>query len=92
METKKLESLMNSAADARLLNAAENVLMPMLASHMQAKVDIMCANFRKGDREFVADVAQLAYIQELLSSLKSAQTRGNKAIDQLNKNQEQENV
>ena len=76
---KNLERMTQLMNDARLLNMTESVLYPLLQKHMDQKVKQMCARFRSGHTEFIQDVAQLSYIEELTSELTRKQAQGNRA-------------
>lgn len=80
---QQLEKLTSQMNDARLINMSEQVLYPLLQRHADDRVKVMCSRFRDGETNFVRDVAQISYIQELLGELNRKQIKGNKARKEL---------
>lgn len=76
MNTEKLFTEMN---DARLISMGEHLLYPLLTKHVEQKLEVMCAKFRAGQKDFIIEIAEITYIKDLLSELQSIQTKGHKA-------------
>ena len=84
MTDEKLVELMN---DARLISACDNVIFPLLRQRIDNRIRIACAQFRGGKTDFIADIAYIAGLEDVLVDLASKQTQGHKAIDILHNRQ-----
>lgn len=85
MEDAKLIEAMN---DARIISACDNVIYPLLTAKISERLQQACARFRGGDKDFIADMAYITGLQDLLQELQSKQTKGNKAIKTLHERQQ----
>lgn len=86
MSDEKLVAQMN---DARLLNAVDNVLVPALEHKISVKLEQACARFRGGETSFLAEVAYMTAIKDLLLEIRQKQTRGHQAIKELHERAEE---
>lgn len=82
MTEEKLVSLMN---EGRLVAACDNVIYPLIQLFIANRVNQAAAKFRAGKYEFTADIAYVAALQDLETSLKTKQSQGNKAFETLHK-------
>ena len=69
--------------DGQLLNVTQSLLYPMLEEHKNEMVEALCFKFQQGKTDFIADVAQLAYVYSLINELKYKQIQGNKAAEKI---------
>lgn len=79
----KDEELFALANDARLINATEGVLFPLLIKGREDAISTMCAKFRGGEKDLLTDVARITTLDDLIRQLKAKQQKGNKAADAL---------
>jgi hypothetical protein len=84
MDEIKLASLMS---EARLISASENVLFPLIKLKQQQRMDLACAKFVGGEKDFISDIAYIQALKEIENQLKKLQTAGNKADLELHKDQ-----
>lgn len=82
MNEEKLGEIMR---DARMISAYEHLLFPALSANLDRKVEELCAKYVGGNRDLIGDIAQIAYIKELISQFKLTQTKGSKAYEKLHK-------
>lgn len=87
MDENKLVSALN---DGRLINAAEQVIFPMIQTMIQIRVFQCIGKFQNGEKDFVGDVAYIAGLREIENELKTKQTRGAKAYDKIHGQEESE--
>lgn len=80
---KSAERLAQELNDSRLIGMCEQVLLPLLDKHLASRINLMCGRFREGQTDFVSDVAQISYIQELTNELNNKREKGNKARKEL---------
>lgn len=80
MSNEKLVNLMN---DGRLISASEHVIYPMLDLMVQQRLELACAKFRKGDTDFIGDIAFICGLKDIKASLEGKQLAGNKAYQKL---------
>lgn len=81
---EKLAGLMN---DARLISASDQVIFPLIKLKQQQRIDLACARFAGGEKDFIADIAYIHALKEIEIQLRKLQTSGNKANLELNKDQ-----
>lgn len=80
MEQKDIEKLVSQMNDARLLNAVENLIYPLIDNQVMQKVHQMCGKFRTGQLDVIPDVASISAYLEIKQHLQSIQTKGERAI------------
>lgn len=79
-EQEKLIALSN---DARLVNLAEQLIFPLIENMRQRRVETMLHKYADSKHEYLADVAYIAALNELMQHLRLIQSRGNKAISNI---------
>jgi len=80
---QRQEQLHALASDARLINATEHLLYPLLRGMKSEAVDQMCAKFRGGETNLLTDIAKITVLDDLLKKLQSVQHKGNLAYEEL---------
>lgn len=80
------EKLISALNEARMLNAAENVIYPVIEDMIQKRISLACSEYRAGKVDALAHIAYIAGLKDLSNQLKAIQTKGNQAnIKLLNK-------
>ena len=74
-------------SESRLISASENVIYPLIKLKQQQRIDLACARFAGGEKDFIADIAYIHALKEIEIQLRKLQTSGNKANLELNKDQ-----
>lgn len=82
--SKDLEKLVRRMNDSKMINATSHLLVPMFEEHIKLKLDALCSKYRAGEKDFLSDVAQISYIQDVLRELRTKQAKGNNAAKELN--------
>lgn len=77
------EQLHALANDARLINATEHLLYPILQGMKKEAVDQMCAKFRGGEDDLLTDIARITVLDDLIRKLRATQIKGNTAHKEL---------
>lgn len=80
------EKLVNDLNQGRLANLGADVLFPILTKHRDELVQRMCARFRDGEKDLIAEIAQISYIEDLLAEIQNVSKRGERAFNKLNNN------
>ena len=73
MTEKEIKAL----SDARGINMIEPFLIPLLMAKKDEIVISMCTKFLSKEKDFIADVAQISFVQNFIEELKRIQTKGN---------------
>ncbi len=85
------EKLATHMHDARLIAACDTIIYPLLETRIGMRLNIACARFREGKTDFVADIAYITGLQDLVTELKQLQTKGNRAYEKLHQNENEKN-
>lgn len=73
MSTEHLHTL---AQDARLLAAFEHVISPMLYRMLEVRLETIRSKVRTGERDFIVECTELAFIKDLISEIETHKKRG----------------
>ncbi len=82
MSDEKLIEVMNQG---RLVAASDNVIYPLIQKKIQERINLACARFTSGEKDFLADIAYIQGLKEIEQYLKRIQAEGNKAYAEVNK-------
>lgn len=81
------EYLVTIANDARLVNAADHIIYPLIKKLSQERINLASSKFMGGEVNFVADIAYIQALKDIENHLKRLVTSGNRANSEMNKEQ-----
>lgn len=81
------EQLVNFANDARVINAADQVIFPLLRKLKDDRLNLAAGKFLNGEASFIGDIAYIQALRDIENQLRKMVTAGNKANMELNKSQ-----
>ena len=73
------QKLVEAMSQGRMINAAENVIYPMLEKKIQERLTQACAKFAGGTTDFISDIAYISGLKDIQNNLKRIQQDGNSA-------------
>jgi hypothetical protein len=80
MSDEKLASLMG---DARLINASDNIIFPLIKKLIEERITQACGRFQMGETSFIGDISYIYGLRQIEEKLKKLQTQGNEAYKKL---------